>query len=790
MLKTFGGNTTEKAALAVIDELKARNTQGSQHIVIVPDRMTLAVEVKIFERLGIKAAFNIDVVSFSRLAAKEQKGSQPEFLSKNGTVLLLHKIMREHREELALYGRYAGSISFAKELFAVIAELRDNGYTPADVAGIAGDKFRDIALLYQKYQSTVEAKYRDTSTRLDALTHSIKNSERIRSSDVYLIGFAQFSAKQKEILAELEKYAKSVSVAKCEMRNVKCGMADNKITLARARSIYEEIRVTAQKVKELLSAGARYKDIYILQCDPSSQRITRDVLLSEGIPVNFDVKYPLSHTVLARLIADLPEPIPLEQIKERFCSDDELQATAGYDKYKLDVNLRAAGEIDQLICEIRGLLDTEHMSADEQLSALKESISSAQLSLIPQHLDAVGLGDLEGAPPFGFPYLFVMGATSGALPKTAAAHMILSDRDVDALELSPTRHELYSEQKFMLADLFSRVHNGIFMSYPEYSASGEKNEPSRIFNEVSGEIINSQFTIHNSQLRIPKEKFCSPKMNISTAKVSQLECYFSCPRKHFLRHGLRLKQPEVDEIDHREAGNIIHKALELYFSATQGKIRILTDGELDAQAQSAVAGALVRDSVGAAMTEAKKYIVDTIRRECLTAISVLTDAVKNSDFEPTYFEYPVEMQVGDSILGGRLDRADIYRDKVVLLDYKTGSAAGLGNLDDVYYGTKIQLYAYLKHFCDMGMKPAGVYYVPVGGSAYTSGGRDFRYRGQSDTDIDLVDVVEKVQATVAKALSEISSGYAEARPLDNACKHCEYISLCAESGIKVRTKTK
>jgi hypothetical protein len=51
-------------------------------------------------------------------------------------------------------------------------------------------------------------------------------------------------------------------------------------------------------------------------------------------------------------------------------------------------------------------------------------------------------------------------------------------------------------------------------------------------------------------------------------------------------------------------------------------------------------------------------------------------------------------------------------------------------------------------------------------------------------------MTEKVQKTVAKALSEIAAGYAEARPLEKSCEYCPYTGLCADEDIKARVKSK
>ena len=52
----------------VLEKLKQNLKKGEKQLIIVPDRVVLSYETRTLEYLGIVGSFDIEVVSFSRLA--------------------------------------------------------------------------------------------------------------------------------------------------------------------------------------------------------------------------------------------------------------------------------------------------------------------------------------------------------------------------------------------------------------------------------------------------------------------------------------------------------------------------------------------------------------------------------------------------------------------------------------------------------------------------------------------------------------------------------------------------
>ncbi|MDY4709975.1 MAG: hypothetical protein SO203_05300, partial [Eubacteriales bacterium] len=71
-VKLIYANTYGFSAENVYRALKTN--KNGRSIVIVPDNFTLSIEKNILKKLGTEASFDIEVVSFMRLAQKTLKG--------------------------------------------------------------------------------------------------------------------------------------------------------------------------------------------------------------------------------------------------------------------------------------------------------------------------------------------------------------------------------------------------------------------------------------------------------------------------------------------------------------------------------------------------------------------------------------------------------------------------------------------------------------------------------------------------------------------------------------------
>lgn len=363
-INIFASNTTTMAINSAIDALGRNNEKGSRHIVIVPDRFTLSTEKEIYDRLELPGSFNIDVLTFSRLAVKVEKSSSKRFLTKEGTVMLMKKVIDDNAVKLT-YFKNRNSMGFAREVFAVTASFRSSGITPemleessADFPEHKKQKYFDLALLYKEYEVILKSRFSDTVARQQTLIEAIKIDETVSQSHIYVLGFNIYSQLQLSVIKELALSALSLNIAAAtesggknkdifpisQLNELQEYATANKIPLAksyfferltppldvihkeifslskeppkcenssvrlmRQKNPYEEIKAIAREIIFRIKQGARFKDIAVVCAQENYRVCIKEIFRRFGIPFFIDEKYCAAESASAKYICALIE---------------------------------------------------------------------------------------------------------------------------------------------------------------------------------------------------------------------------------------------------------------------------------------------------------------------------------------------------------------------------------------------------------------------------------------------------------------------------------------------------
>ena len=336
--------------------MSAIKGKNGKNIVIVPDPFTLAVETTVAEKLGAKGVFDVEVMSFARLAAVTLGGQINKCLSPAGCVMLLEKVIREREKDLEHFGKAARKAGFAAELYAAITALRNSGVEPCrleaaaeKLSGYLAKKTREIALLYSAYLEELTENHADSTTRLEALVDAIRHPDRfyrlgISFGDVHfhVIDHVDLNFKQLEVVLALAEQARSVSVAVAvpngaenhriypklydkltkaagpllaETVSVPSALAGEKdrvsrelfaysytpgkgssVTLAAAKDMTEEVTCLATEITRLVREdGLRFSDVAVITPAFSEYLpYLERIFPYYGIPFFPDARYPLA----------------------------------------------------------------------------------------------------------------------------------------------------------------------------------------------------------------------------------------------------------------------------------------------------------------------------------------------------------------------------------------------------------------------------------------------------------------------------------------------------------------
>lgn len=195
-------------------ELVGRDS--GHRIVVVPDRMTVVCEKKIFEQLNISSTCDIEVVTISRLSSRILPNVS--VISKNTSVMLIQKILTQNREKLKYFGKGL-SADLAQTIFGTIAQFKSCKVLPEEVCkaecdDLLANKLGDISLIYAEYQKSLSQRgLCDSLDRLNLLENEIAKSELIKNSNLYITNFDGWTYQGFAVMSACAKVCKKFCVA-------------------------------------------------------------------------------------------------------------------------------------------------------------------------------------------------------------------------------------------------------------------------------------------------------------------------------------------------------------------------------------------------------------------------------------------------------------------------------------------------------------------------------------------------------------------------------------------------
>lgn len=540
-------------------------------------------------------------------------------------------------------------------------------------------------------------------------------------------------------------------------------------------------------------------------------------------------------------------------------------------------------QTEQIIIEALDLIEKYEgkISINEYVKKLKLLLSFKEVLTVPTYVDGIFVGDATTSDLLDNKVIFIVGGEK--LPVVSADNGFLSDDEMLAnfndKQIQPTIRMINRRNRFKLFNLLTKAKNKLIISYQAMNDEGKKNElPSyitslnKIFGMQSIEKIGEQFNFLYSNenfvglgnrksfmqnyynilndsikeklnidkhdlIKMNKEKINSNGEDVffenKTARVTQLEQYFSCPFKHFVNYGLHLKEKEVGVLEEKEVGNICHRGAELFVKeiiknqftkeidiknfVNKNFIKILEDEKIFEKFN--------------ALTE-RESLENYLKKHLMTLLNDIKKEMDASLFRPKYLEKKFQtLKVGKNevTLVGKVDRIDECGDYFRIIDYKTGSTGSI--LKELYYGNKLQLFLYQKVVAQaLNKRSAGAFYFSAK-LEYAKNNEDDKkiLKGLAQNDKDIIPLLDKgidvngkssileislsskdgiykgsaiakeklsvyenYAKTIAdKAVDEICEGFIEAKPDEDACDWCPYSSICMyEKTMGLRKKKK
>ncbi len=287
--------------------------------------------------------------------------------------MLIYNILLDCKKDLKFLGKSDKNIDM---ILTQITELKKHNVSVQKLDEIVNSiedkylktKLEDVLTIYKKFQDNIEDKYIDENDKLDTLAKQLEVTDMFKDTLIYIDEFAGFTPQEYNIIRELAKKAKQVSVTICtdnldlntnpdidifysnkktadkllyiaKSANVELektvflkeqhrfknselahleqniyGMSNKiyndeikNISLFLASNNYSEIENTAKEIVKLVrDNGYRYRDIAVITKDLETySSLCKAIFSKYDIPVFIDEKKELSKNILIKYIVSI-----------------------------------------------------------------------------------------------------------------------------------------------------------------------------------------------------------------------------------------------------------------------------------------------------------------------------------------------------------------------------------------------------------------------------------------------------------------------------------------------------
>ncbi|MBW8002346.1 MAG: hypothetical protein FVQ80_10045 [Planctomycetes bacterium] len=224
----LGRSGTGKTRLCIDEVIAALSESGEECLVLlVPEQATYQAERAIVDDKRISGYNRLNVLSFERLVfLLLGKNAARVDISRTGQQMIVHRILREQKDNLKVLSASADSAGLSCQMADVVTELHRYAKSEEDIdelldelkkdgaESLSYQKFLDIGLVFKEYLKFIKDKFIDPDIQLNQACKLISDSF-VKGARVWVDGFAGFTESQFSILVEILKAASETKIALC-----------------------------------------------------------------------------------------------------------------------------------------------------------------------------------------------------------------------------------------------------------------------------------------------------------------------------------------------------------------------------------------------------------------------------------------------------------------------------------------------------------------------------------------------------------------------------------------------
>ncbi len=473
--------------------------------------------------------------------------------------------------------------------------------------------------------------------------------------------------------------------------------------------------------------------------------------------------------------------------------------------------------LEKILTEIETVAGERPFTAREFCDGLKGALSALEISMIPQYLDAVFVGEITESKFCRVPILFASGLTD-SVPRVSQDTAVITDGEMASLEqikveIEPAIAQVNARARESLGLNLCAFSEALYLSRP-LRRGREECEQSELFSYIeslfdmppmpdlfpfdcserqpallqmlaqkngfeAGTVRESKrFSALYALLGEPQRLLGGEKEEVKEAaelifrkdvSPSLLERYFECPYAGFAR-SLRLRERQERPVLDTDTGTFVHAVLE-------ETARHFNDFSSDAECAK-FARERGRELLSARFsaledTGAGRYTGARLLEEAETVSVAAFRQLARSRFRVLKTEE--KLSVDELLLSGIADRIDGSDDLVRVIDYKTGKIEESAGA--YYTGRKLQLELYLRAAAK-GRRAAGAFYFPAADSFTPEDEFKFRMTGFFCGDDEVISRMDRDLTEGQSAL--FKGGYGDGMSRDDFEAFLDYSLLVSQ----------
>lgn len=234
------------------------NAPRRRQILVVPEQYSHRAEARLCALGGNALSLQGEVLTFTRMASRvfaQAGGLARPALDKGGRLLVMYLAVRETQSALTVYHAPSRKPAFLSGLLDTLDECKSYCVQPetllkagGELGGSAGDKLRDLGLIFGAYETLCDTLGADPRDLLTRLAQALGRCDWGDGADIYLDGFTDFTPQQCLVLSALMKKAHSVTFAlTCDH------LAEDEEGLG----VFSPARKTAARLQELAQSAGK-----------------------------------------------------------------------------------------------------------------------------------------------------------------------------------------------------------------------------------------------------------------------------------------------------------------------------------------------------------------------------------------------------------------------------------------------------------------------------------------------------------------------------------------------------